>query len=91
MKPKGPLFSLAKNFKDAMPKPPYDTVKFESITKEIGEWIAANEEVLLLAWFAQYGFEPGKAVLVRGFNLETGQFELYIREATPEEMEKRKR
>lgn len=52
---------------------------------EIREWIEIHRTALLLAWFAQYGFEPGKAVLEERRDLDG--WSLRIREATPAEME----
>lgn len=74
-----PLFEFTKQFNRDIPKPPAADV--ETILRSINEWIGHHKDALLLAWFAQYGFEPGKAVLVYD-GIHT-----HIREATPHEME----
>lgn len=76
-----PLFDLAKKFQTDI-RPPYD---MSSIIKELGDWIQTHRDALLLAWFAQYGFEPGKAVLIHQNGI--GENKFFIREATPKEME----
>lgn len=73
-------FDMARKFNEDMPKPPHNLQK---VVAEIGEWIRLNQEALLLAWFAQYGFEPGKAVLVHRYDSEGTYF--YIREANEQE------
>jgi hypothetical protein len=84
-----PLFNLAKKFKVDIKKPDmkaYELNKeevFGRLVQEISDWVSTHREALLLAWFAQYGFEPGKAVLVESH--ENGETNLYIREATEEE------
>lgn len=101
MEPKEPgsvnseLFRLAKKFRFEVQPPSaleFRTAHkecFDKLVKEITEWIELNREALLLAWFAQYGFEPGKAVLVESH--ENGRTNLYIREATEEEKNQRRR
>lgn len=75
------ILEMTKKFREELPKP-YDLSK---ITAQIGDWLCLNQEALLLAWFAQYGFEPGKAVLCHGFDLEMNSTTFYIREATEKE------
>lgn len=82
MKPVSPpLYDLAKKFQTDI-KPPFD---MSTVVKELGDWIQSHRDVLLLAWFAQYGFEPGKAILVHQCGI--GENKFYIREATPKEQE----
>jgi len=80
-----PLLDLAKKFKFDMPKPPFNRIDTEPIIKAIGDWIQGHKDALLLAWFAQYGFEPGKAVLEECYTFDGSTFR--IREATDKEKE----
>lgn len=73
------LYGLGKKFREDI-KPPFD---LSSVVAQLNEWIEIHRDVLLLAWFAQYGFEPGKAVLVHQASLDGSR--VYIREATVEE------
>ena len=52
----------------------------QKIFKELAKHYIEHKEVIVSAWFAKYGFEPGKAILVNDSSL--GE---YIREATEEE------
>jgi hypothetical protein len=74
------LFKLAEKFNDDI-KPPFD---MSSVVEELGAWIQTHKNALLLAWFAQYGFEPGKAVLVQKYDLTEGS-QFFIREMTEKE------
>jgi hypothetical protein len=53
-----------------------------AMVKELSRRYLEMRDTLIHAWFAKYGFEPGKAVLVRdGINT-------YIREVTPAEFDR---
>lgn len=76
-----PLYNLTKKFQQDI-APPFD---LSMVVEQLGIWIQTHRDALLLAWFAQYGFEPGKAVLVHQNTI--GESRFFIREATPKEQE----
>lgn len=53
---------------------------------KISEWIEQRRQDILIAWWAEYGFEPGRAVIVTDARDHTS----YVRRATDEEMEQHK-
>jgi wobble nucleotide-excising tRNase len=71
---------MAEKFRQDI-KPPF---KMDSIVSELADWISLNQDALLLAWFAEYGFSPGKAILVHSHDMEGSKY--FIREMTPEEI-----
>lgn len=64
------IFDMAKKFNLDIKTPELlkaqaeNRLIFDNVVKEINDWINLHKDAVLLAWFAQYGFEPGKAVLV---------------------------
>lgn len=59
---------------------------FDALCREITKRVANMKSEVLTAWFAEHGFEPGKAVLVEE-RTESG-WKVYIRESTAEEAER---
>jgi|WetSurSiteA1Bulk_404760.scaffolds.fasta_scaffold09962_5 hypothetical protein len=59
---------------------------FDALCREITKRVADMKSEVLTAWFAEHGFEPGKAVLVEE-RTESG-WKVYIRESTAEEAER---
>jgi hypothetical protein len=60
-------------------------LNFSEICAKIHEFVGVRRDAILLAWFAEYGFNPGKAVLVEE---REHPFKTYIRECTAEEGER---
>lgn len=59
-------------------------------TKQMREFIESKKTEMLLAWWSEYGFNPGETILVLGHNDE-GQYFTGLRKQTPEEAEMIKR
>lgn len=54
----------------------------------ISDWIASHREKILLAWWAEYGFEPGLAICVE--DRTDGELRYYVRKSTAQERERAK-
>lgn len=64
----------------------YSDLGYDAMIRELHKRFYELKDGILIAWFAEYGFEPGKAVLVEDHS--TGAIKYYVREATPKEMER---
>ena len=79
------LYEIFKEFKDYGVVDSFNTAGLKEAVDKIREFIESRKEEILLAWWAEHGFAPGKAVLVE----ERGpEFKIYIRECTAEEGER---
>ena len=64
----------------------YKESGFDALCREITNRVAQMKSEILTAWFAEHGFEPGKAVLVEEHT--ASGWKIYIRESTAEEAER---
>ena len=66
----------------------YKGYGFDALCRELSDRFARMKDEILVAWFAEHGFAPGKAVLVE--DRSEGMVRHYIRECTAEEAERAK-
>lgn len=66
----------------------YNLHGLDKCKAEIAGWLALNREKILLAWFAEHGFDVGSATLVE--ERSNGEIRTYIRGCTAEEKERAK-
>lgn len=59
---------------------------FDVLCREMADRMARMKDEILVAWFAEHGFAPGKAVLVH--DCTGGMVRYYIREFTAEEADR---
>ena len=64
----------------------YKLSGFDSLCRELSERICRMKDEVLVAWFAEHGFAPGKAVIVEDHS--EGLVRYYIRESTAEEAQR---
>lgn len=82
------LADLSKEFKDQVNLNDDWRSDIRELTKKISSFIDEKKIELLLAWWAQYGFHPGEAVMVIDHKSAwSGEF-ISVRKATPEETER---
>jgi len=73
------MYEIVQDFRKAGITDIYKEKGFEECYRAITRFIDDKQSEIVLAWWAEHGFEPGNAVLVHDGG------EVYIREATPEE------
>lgn len=81
------MYDLSREFGDGL----IDLHKdfgFDVLCREMADRMARMKDEILVAWFAEHGFAPGKAVLVH--DCTGGMVRHYIREHTAEEAERAK-
>jgi len=64
----------------------YKDAGFDALCQELTQRVANMKAEILTAWFAEHGFEPGKAVIVEEHTMSGHK--IYIRERTAEEAER---
>jgi hypothetical protein len=77
------MYEITKEFRDLKLVDLYKQSGVEEVFKKIHDFIESKREEIVLAWWAEHGFAPGRAVLVHGF--EDGESVCYIRKCTAEE------
>ncbi len=60
-----------------------NTKNVQEICNELSRRIEEKKEEVLIAWYAEHGFAPGKAAVV--YTYDNGMPTIFIREQTPEE------
>ena len=81
------VYDFTKDFNASMKDVPKT---LRDIAPRISEWLNRHKDALLLAWYAEYGFKPGHAILMSGYD-EKGFIKTWIREATEEEKQEHNR
>jgi len=78
------MFEISKSFESGLIDL-YKKSGLKILCEEMARRIEEKRSQILIAWYAEHDFEPGKAVIVKKYTSDG--FEIYIREATAEELE----
>jgi hypothetical protein len=79
------IYELSKEFSEGL-VPLYERNGLKELCREMRDRFNKMKDSILVAWFAEHGFAPGKAVLVEECN--GTEYKVYIRESTAEETER---